>query len=52
MSSINPIIFDALSKNNNIVTTSQVLELGFSKQILNNGTNSSRTLYSSGYRTR
>ena len=35
MSSINPIIFDALSKNNNIVTTSQVLELGFSKQILN-----------------
>ncbi len=35
MSNINPIIFDALSKNNNIVTTSQVLELGFSKQILN-----------------
>ena len=36
MSSINPIILDALSKNNNMVTTSQVQELGFSKQTLNN----------------
>ena len=36
MSSINPIILDALSKNNNMITTSQVLRLGFSKQTLNN----------------
>ena len=36
MNNINPIILDSLSKNNNIVTTSQVLELGFSKQTLNN----------------
>ena len=36
MSSINPIILDALSKNNNMVTTSQVRKLGFSKQTLNN----------------
>ncbi len=35
MNSINPIIMEALAKNNNIVTTSQVLSLGFSKQTLN-----------------
>ena len=34
MNSINPIIMDALSKNN-IVTTSQVIALGFSRQTLN-----------------
>ena len=36
MNNINPIIMDALLKNNNMVTTSQVQELGFSKQTLNN----------------
>ncbi len=36
MTNINPIIMDALSNNNNMVTTSQVRELGFSKQTLNN----------------
>ena len=36
MININPIILDALRKNNNIITTSQVQELGFSKQTLNN----------------
>ena len=36
MNNINPIIMDALSKNNNMVTTSQVQQLGFSKQTLNN----------------
>ena len=36
MNNINPIIMDALSKNNNMVTTSQVQKLGFSKQTLNN----------------
>lgn len=36
MSGINPIIMDALSKNSNMVTTSQVQELGFSKQTLSN----------------
>lgn len=35
MNNINPIILDALTKNN-MVTTSQVQELGFSKQTLNN----------------
>ena len=35
MRNINPIIMDALS-NNSMVTTSQVLALGFSKQTLNN----------------
>lgn len=35
MRGINPLILDALSKNSNLVTTSQVLELGFSKQTLN-----------------
>ena len=34
MGNINPIILEALSNNNNMVTTSQVLELGFSKQTL------------------
>ena len=34
MDNINPIILEALSNNNNMVTTSQVLELGFSKQTL------------------
>lgn len=36
MININPIILDALSKNNNMVTASQVQELGFSRQTLNN----------------
>ena len=36
MKSINPIILDALSKNNNMITTSQILQLGFSKQAVNN----------------
>lgn len=36
MNNINPIILDALMKNNNMVTTAQVRELGFSKQTLNN----------------
>ena len=36
MNNINPIIMDAQTKNNNMVTTSQVQELGFSKQTLNN----------------
>ena len=35
MTNINPVIMEAITKNNNIVTTSQVLALGFSKQILN-----------------
>ena len=35
MNRINPLIMEALTKNNNMVTTSQVLALGFSKQILN-----------------
>ena len=35
MSRINPVILDALSKNN-MVTTAQVQQLGFSKQTLNN----------------
>ena len=34
MGNINPIILEALSNNNNMVTTSQGLELGFSKQTL------------------
>ena len=36
MRNINPIIRDVLSNNNNMITTSRVLELGFSKQTLNN----------------
>lgn len=36
MDRINPIILDALLNNNNMVTTAQVLDLGFSKQTLNN----------------
>lgn len=36
MNNINSIILDALAKNNNMVTTAQVRELGFSKQTLNN----------------
>ena len=36
MGCINPVISDALLKNDNVITTSQVLSLGFSKQILNN----------------
>ena len=35
MSSINPRIMDVLLKNSNMVTTSQVVSLGFSRQILN-----------------
>lgn len=35
MNNINPIILDALTKNNNIITTAQVRKLGFSKQTLN-----------------
>lgn len=34
MSSINPIIMKALIKNNNMITTSEVLTLGFSRQLL------------------
>ena len=34
MSGINPVILEVLEKNNSMVTTSQVLALGFSKQIL------------------
>ncbi len=34
MPKINPLIIEVLIKNNNMITTSQVLELGFSKQIL------------------
>lgn len=33
---INPTILDEIKKNNNMITTSQVLALGFSKQILTN----------------
>lgn len=33
---INPTIYEELKKNNNMITTSQVLSLGFSKQILTN----------------
>jgi hypothetical protein len=36
VTNINPIIMDALSKNNNMITTSKVQELGFSKQTLKN----------------
>ena len=39
MNKINPVILDTLSKSNNMITTSQVLELGFSKQTLNNYVN-------------
>lgn len=35
MNHINPLILEELKKNNNMVTTSQVLALGFSKQTLN-----------------
>ena len=35
MNNINPLIMESITKNNNMVTTSQVLALGFSKQILN-----------------
>ena len=34
MSSINPIIMRSLVKNNNMITTSEVLALGFSRQLL------------------
>lgn len=33
---INSTIYDEIKKNNNIITTSQVLSLGFSKQLLTN----------------
>ncbi|MBS6644960.1 MAG: type IV toxin-antitoxin system AbiEi family antitoxin domain-containing protein [Clostridiaceae bacterium] len=33
---INQIIYDEIKKNNNIITTSQVLALGYSKQLLSN----------------
>lgn len=35
MKNINPLIMERIKENNNMVTTSQVLELGFSKQLLN-----------------
>ena len=35
MNNINPLIMESITKNNNMITTSQVLALGFSKQILN-----------------
>lgn len=35
MNSINPLIMETIANNNNMVTTSQVLALGFSKQLLN-----------------
>ena len=35
MSNINPVILDALAENKNMITTSQVCDLGFSKQTLN-----------------
>ena len=34
MNKVNPIILDALSKNNNMVTTAQILSLGLSRQAL------------------
>ena len=34
--SINQIIYDEIKKNNNMITTAQVLSLGYSKQILTN----------------
>lgn len=36
MNKINPVIMDIITKNNNLITTSQILELGFSKQTLYN----------------
>lgn len=36
MMGINPAIYDEIKKNNNMITTSQVLSLGYSKQILTN----------------
>jgi predicted transcriptional regulator of viral defense system len=33
---INPIIYEEIKKNNNIITTSQVISLGFSKTLLTN----------------
>lgn len=33
---INPRIYDEIKKNNNMITTSQVLSLGYSKQLLTN----------------
>ena len=36
MKQINPIILNALKNNNNLITTAQVLQMGFSKQLLLN----------------
>jgi predicted transcriptional regulator of viral defense system len=36
MAQINPVILDALKHNNSMITTAQVMELGFSKQTLYN----------------
>ena len=36
MNSLNPVILKSLTENNNIVTTAEVLSLGFSKQLLVN----------------
>ncbi len=33
---INKTIYDEIKKNNNVITTSQVLALGYSKQLLTN----------------